>query len=49
VDPIVETLESFALEAGRWVLLATHGGDEVVRLKPFDAVEVTLARVWGLP
>jgi hypothetical protein len=42
VDPSAETLESFALEGGRWVLLATHGGDEVVRVKPFDALEVKL-------
>jgi Uma2 family endonuclease len=47
VDPSAETLESFALEGGRWVLLATHGGDEVVRVKPFDALEVKLGRIWG--
>jgi Uma2 family endonuclease len=47
VDPSAETLESYALEGGRWVVLAIHGGDEVVRVKPFDAVEVKLGRVWG--
>jgi hypothetical protein len=29
------------------VLLGTHGGDEAVRVSPFEKVEVKLGRVWG--
>jgi len=47
LDPIAETLEVYSLAEGRWLLLATHGGDESVRVSPFEAVEVKLGRVWG--
>jgi Uma2 family endonuclease len=47
VDPIAQTLEVFLLENGRWVLLANHGGNEVVRAVPFDAVPLRLDRLWG--
>jgi Uma2 family endonuclease len=48
VDPLAQTLEVYHLEAGRWAVVATHGGEDLVRAEPFDAVEVTLAR-WWLP
>src|SRR5207253_2355787 len=32
---------------GRWNLLTTHRGDEVVRAEPFQAVEVDLLGLWG--
>lgn len=47
LDPSIETLETYRLESGHWVLLATHAGDEVVRAEPFEAIEVDLKRVWG--
>ena len=31
VDPVNETLEVFALHAGRWVLMGVHGGDATVQ------------------
>lgn len=46
VDPIAQTLEVLRLEAGRWVLIAAHGGDETVRAEPFDAIELPLASLW---
>jgi Uma2 family endonuclease len=46
LDPLVQTLEVFRLEAGYWVVMATHGGDELVRAAPFEAVEVDLKRLW---
>jgi len=46
VDPLACTLEVYRLEAGRWIVAATHGGDEVVRAEPFDAIEIGLARWW---
>jgi hypothetical protein len=47
LDPSLETLETYRLEAGHWVLLGTHAGDGVVRAEPFDAVDVELKRVCG--
>jgi Uma2 family endonuclease len=48
VDPLLTTLEVYRLEAGRWVVVATHAGDAVVRAEPFDAIELRLRR-WWLP
>jgi len=47
LDPLIETLETYRLESGHWVLLATYSGDEVVRAEPFDMVDVDLKRLWG--
>lgn len=30
----------------RWTLLVTHAGDEVVRVVPFEAIELHLADLW---
>ena len=46
VDPIARTLEVLGLEHGRWVILATHAGAEVVRAAPFDAIELELPLLW---
>jgi hypothetical protein len=46
VDPLARTLEVYRLEDGRWIVAATHGGDDVVRAEPFDAVELALDRWW---
>lgn len=40
------TLEVYRLEAGCWLLAATHGGDDVARAEPFGAIELDLARGW---
>ena len=47
VDPLAQTLEVFQLEGGRWVLLGTHAGQEVVRAQPFDDIEIELASLWA--
>jgi Uma2 family endonuclease len=47
VNPLAPTLEVLRLEGGRWVLLATHGGQETVRAEPFEAVTIELPAVWG--
>jgi Uma2 family endonuclease len=47
VDPLSQTLEIYGLESGRWVLLATHGGEETVRAVPFESVAFDLARLWS--
>lgn len=48
VDPIARTLESFRLDGGRWTVVASHGGDDPVRVEPFEQAEMHLAR-WWLP
>ena len=49
VEPQLETLEVRHLEAGRWVVVATYDGDDVVRAEPFEAVEIALRRWWMPP
>jgi Uma2 family endonuclease len=46
VDPPARTLEVFELVEGRWTLIATHGGDDIVRAVPFDAIELELGALW---
>jgi Uma2 family endonuclease len=47
IDPLAHTLEVLKLENGRWTILATHVGGEVVRAEPFEAIELELAALWG--
>lgn len=47
IDPLARTIEARRLENGHWTRIATHHGSEVVRLEPFEAVELPLALVWG--
>lgn len=47
LDPLNETLETYRLQGDYWVLLATHGGDDIVRAEPFEMVELDLKRLWG--
>jgi Uma2 family endonuclease len=49
VDPLARTLEVLRLEGGRWVLLATHAGDEVVRAGPFTEIDLELRLLWPEP
>ena len=46
VDPLARTLEVYRLEGARWIVVATHGGDDVARAEPFDAIELPLDRWW---
>jgi Uma2 family endonuclease len=46
VEPQLETLEIYRLEAGRWVVVGTHAGHDLVRAEPFDAVGLELRRWW---
>ena len=47
IDPELQTLEVFALEGRRWLMLAVFRSDEVARIPPFDAIEFPLARLWA--
>jgi len=47
VDPLAQTLEAFALQEDRWVLIATLKDDDPVAVPPFDAVTFSLADLWA--
>jgi Uma2 family endonuclease len=46
VDPLARTLEVYRLEDTRWIVVATHGGEDVIRAEPFEAIELGLDRWW---
>jgi Uma2 family endonuclease len=46
VDPTAQTLEVLALDGETYRLLATHGGDAVIKAPPFDAEGLDLAPLW---
>lgn len=47
VDPDARTLEVLRLDGRLWTLIGTHGGDEMLRAEPFEAVELDLLALWG--
>jgi Uma2 family endonuclease len=48
VDPIARTLEAFCLgEERRWVLLGTWQDEALVRVAPFDDIELELGALWA--
>jgi len=47
IDPLARTLEVLRLEEGRWVILGTHAGSEVVRAEPFAETDLSLAALWA--
>jgi hypothetical protein len=32
---------------GRWILVGYFEGEDPVRIKPFDAIELPIAKLWG--
>ena len=46
IDPLARTLEAFRLDGTRWTVMASHAGDEVVRIEPFAEAELRLGRWW---
>lgn len=49
VDPLARTLEVLSLENGRWTIVSTCSGADVVRAEPFDAIELDLTLLWEMP
>lgn len=49
IDPIARTLEVLRLEGGRWTIIGTHEGEEVVRAEPFAELELELHALWPDP
>lgn len=46
INPLAQTLEVYRLEDGKFSLLETFEGDEVVRAEPFEAIELSLGVLW---
>jgi Uma2 family endonuclease len=46
VDLDARTLEAFALETGRWVLVASHDEHTTARIPPFEAIELDVGRLF---
>jgi Uma2 family endonuclease len=49
VDPIAQTIEVLRLENSRWTIVTTCAGADVVRLEPFDAIDLDLTLLWEIP
>lgn len=46
IDLEAQTLTASALVEGRWVELGVYGEDDVVRVAPFEAIELKLGDIW---
>jgi Uma2 family endonuclease len=51
IDPLARVLTAYALDGADYRELGSWGGDEdrLVRVAPFDALELDLPSLWGLP
>jgi Uma2 family endonuclease len=47
LDPAARTLEVLHLDAGRWTILGTHAGSEIVRAEPFADIDLELGLLWA--
>lgn len=47
LDPILRTLEAYRREGSRWLLLGSHADQDVVRVPPFDAIDLELGTLWA--
>ncbi|OED36817.1 hypothetical protein AB833_25755 [Chromatiales bacterium (ex Bugula neritina AB1)] len=46
VDPLAHTLETFALQNGRWSLAGSFKDNDAVSIAPFDAITLELTTLW---
>lgn len=46
LDPLVQTLEAFELVKSAWTLLGTFADQDVVLVRPFETLEISLANFW---
>jgi Uma2 family endonuclease len=49
VNPVERTLEVLRLRDGAWTIVAVWSGSDAVRVEPFDAIQLTLGRLWDEP
>ncbi len=48
VDPLAHTLEVLRLESGRWTIVSTGAGADLVRVEPFEAIALDLTLLWDV-
>ncbi len=46
VDPLARTLEAYALQEGRWIVIGQHKDQDQVAIEPFNALSLALADLW---
>jgi Uma2 family endonuclease len=46
LKPLDRTLEVLHLREGAWTIVGVCSGSDVVRIKPFEAIELELGRLW---
>lgn len=46
VDPLAKTLEALKKNENHWIEVGFHGGDEKVRIEPFQDLEIELSTFW---
>lgn len=47
VDPLARSLEAFALEQGRWVVVGLYGDQAEANIPPFQEIALQLADLWA--
>jgi len=47
LNPVERTLEVLVLKDGAWTIVGVCSGSDVVRIKPFEAIELELERLWA--
>jgi len=47
VEPEQQTIEAYRRQDDSWILLGTYGEVPIVRIEPFDAIEIDLTLIWG--
>jgi Uma2 family endonuclease len=46
VDPVAQTVEVYRLHAEGYILVGTHGGEGLLSIEPFDAIEFDVGALW---
>jgi Uma2 family endonuclease len=46
IDPILQTLEVFRFESGKWMVLGVYAKSARVRVEPFSEIEMDLGLLW---
>jgi Uma2 family endonuclease len=46
IDPILQTLEVFRFESGKWMVLGVYTKSARVRVEPFSEIELDLGLLW---
>ena len=47
IDPVLQTLEVYHLERGKWMQVNSWAGEVQVRAEPFDAIALDLGALWA--